>query len=153
MLILPMKVQCSIDLSYIMYYCIGAALLICTAPTYTEIAGLSQALYPTPLNCIAFWCTALHCTELHWTTLCSTSSSVIPSAVHYSTVLCSATQWRSVSLHRQCALVCCSAVQMLSGLHFIPKNINCLNLYALTNTTLLCHPLKCTSLQCTIIGF
>ena len=94
------------------------------------------------------------------TVRCSTSSSVIPSELHYSTVLCSAAQWRSAictgSVLQLVAVQCrclrnhawgyCTSLDN-TGLHCNPKNNNDLNCYAL-NTALLCHPLNCTALQC-----
>ena len=94
------------------------------------------------------------------TVRCSTSSSVIPSELHYSTVLCSAAQWRSAictgSVLQLVAVQCrclrnhvwdrCTSLDN-AGLHCIPKNNKGLNCFAL-NTALLCHPLNCTALHC-----
>ena len=91
MVILPVKVLCSTELSFIIYYCSGAALLHCirlhcsnlhlncrayprTAPYSTERHWNFDALHCSALNytelhCSALYHTALPCTEQHCTAL------------------------------------------------------------------------------------
>ena len=71
MVILPVKVLCSTELSYIMYYCSGAALLHCIRLHFSNL-HLNCRAYPrtAPYSTELHWtCDALHCTALHWTTL------------------------------------------------------------------------------------
>ena len=119
MVILPVKVLCSTELSFIMYYCSGAALLHCIRLHCSNLhlncrAYPRTAPYSTELhwNCDALHCTALNYTELHWTTLQCTLPHC--TALHWTTLYCPALHSPALSctaLHLD--ILHCTALHML----------------------------------------
>ena len=119
MVILPVKVLCSTELSFIIYYCSGAALLHCIRLHCSNLhlncrAYPRTAPYSTELhwNCDALHCTALNYTELHWTTLQCTLPHC--TALHWTTLYCPALHSPALSctaLHLD--ILHCTALHML----------------------------------------
>ena len=119
MVILPVKVLCSAQLSFIMYYSSGTALLHCIRLHCSNLHLKCRAYpctvpYSTELhwNCDALHCTALNYTELHWTTLQCTLPHC--TALHWTTLYCPALHSPALSctaLHLD--ILHCTALHML----------------------------------------
>ena len=143
MVILPVKVLCSTQLSFIMYYSSGAALLHCIRLHCSNL-HLNCRAYPRTVpystelhwNCDALHCTALNYTELHWTTLQCTLPHC--TALHWTTLYCPALHSPALSctaLHLD--ILHCSALHML---YWYQRKFNKEIIMSLVRKTKLLHP-------------